>query len=120
GELLERVRAASLAALAHQDVPFDRLVEELGVPRRAGLTPLFQAAFALQSPWGSRLRLPGLECETLEVDTGGAPFDLTLEVEEGEGSLEATFSYARDMFDDATVARLSQRLLVLLEAIAAD
>src|SRR5207245_2482713 len=120
GELLERVRDTSVSALAHQDVPFDRLVEELEVPRRPGLTPLFQAAFALQSPWRQTLRLDGMECETVDVDTGGAPFDLTLEVEESEGALEAVCSYARDMFDEATVARFSRHLLVLLDGIATD
>jgi aspartate racemase len=77
-ELLGRVREVALGAYAHQDLPFEKLVEELQPERRLNHSPLFQVMFALQSVPRYSLELSGLSLQTLAVDNGTAKFDLTL------------------------------------------
>ena len=124
--LLARVRETDLAAYAHQDLPFERLVERLNPSRSLGRHPLFQVMLVLQYNAVPHLDLPGL-CVTAEsVNTGTTKFDLTFsfaELHSTEGSppgLEAQIEYACDLFDRATIETLAQRLLRLLTAVAQD
>ncbi|MFF4341214.1 amino acid adenylation domain-containing protein [Kitasatospora sp. NPDC001540] len=122
-ELLDRVKESDLAAYAHQDVPFERLVELLNPPR-AGHHPLFQTMLVLQnhSP-AAPVELPGLRVEPVPVDLGASKFDLsfTFAADPGaQGGLLATVDYATALFDTATVAALAERLVRLLRAVTAD
>ena len=108
------MRAASLAAHAHQEVPFERLVEELAKRRSLAHTPLFQVFFVLQNLPQASLELPGVTLSGLPGEVRSAKFDLSLEMEERSRGLTASFEYATDLFDAATVERLAlhfQRLL---------
>jgi amino acid adenylation domain-containing protein len=105
-ELCRRVAGVVLDALEHQDVPFERLVQELQPDRALGHTPLFQVLLALQNAPGETLRLPGVQASPVEVDTGTAKFDLTLALEETDGRLIGRLEYNCDLFGAATIARL--------------
>jgi amino acid adenylation domain-containing protein len=121
-ELALRARAVCLDAYAHQDLPFEKLVEELHPLREAGRTPLFQVLFALQNA-PLHLALPGLGVELLEGDSGTAKFDLALLLWEGrgaEGGLQGGVEHSRDLFDEATVDRFLGHLGTLLAGAAAD
>ncbi|MBY8850879.1 AMP-binding protein, partial [Saccharothrix sp. MB29] len=124
-ELLARVRDTDLAAWDHQELPFDRLVEELNPVRVPGAHPLFQVAFVVQNNTGARPELPGLTAEVAPVDTGAAKFDLTLSLgEEYDDGVPAGvvggLEYAADLFDRSTAATLVDRLAGVLAAVAAD
>ena len=115
-ELGRRVRDGVLQAVAHQDLPFDRLVEELRPERSLSYSPLIQVLFLFQ-PGGTAgdLDLPGLRLTPEGIGgTGTAKFDLTLIVADGPEGMRCTFEYDRDLFDPPTVRRLAlhfQRLL---------
>jgi amino acid adenylation domain-containing protein len=120
-ELLGRVRSGALGAYAHQDVPFERLVEELAPERDLSRTPLFQVVFGLHNAPMPRMELaPGVGLTLEEPHTRTAKFDLSLLFEEGSDGLAGTVEYSTDLFDRATVRRLAGHLRVLLEAAAAD
>ena len=117
-DLLTQVRSTCLAAYAHQDVPFERLVDTLGVTRDLGRNPLFQAMLVLQNTPLSELSLPGLAVEPLELDSPLAKFELTLTLaEESDGSLRGNLTYARDLWEPATMQRLVGHWLTLLHGI---
>ena len=114
-ELLGRVREVSLGAYAHQDMPFEKLVEDLKPDRKLGQNPLFQISFVFQSLAGGGQSGAGFDFVTV-----GSPFDLTLFVREtGEGALSATIEYRRDFFRPDTIARLAGHYRTLLEGAAA-
>jgi amino acid adenylation domain-containing protein len=115
---LERVRAATLAAFAHQELPFEKLVEELQPRRDLSLTPFFQVLFALQNAPVGRRELPGLTLEALPVDSGTAKFSLTLSLSEGREGIVGFLEFNRDLFDASTVRRLAGQLAVLLAGLA--
>ncbi|MFE6750926.1 amino acid adenylation domain-containing protein [Kitasatospora purpeofusca] len=125
-ELLGRVRETGLGAFAHQDVPFERLVEELNPARSLARHPLFQVAMVLQSTDEGELELPGLEVEALPSDTGVAKFDLNVTLEEFFGpdgtpaGLDCAIDYATDLFDRETVEAVAARFGRLLAAVVAD
>ena len=120
GELLQRVRSVTLGAYAHQDVPFEKLVEELQPERSLSHSPLFQALFTLQNATEEALELPGLELGAWELGREAAKFDLTLEVSETPEALTCTLEYKTDLFDPGTIERMLRHLARLLESIAAD
>ncbi|PRX06025.1 UNVERIFIED_ORG: amino acid adenylation domain-containing protein, partial [Actinomadura viridilutea] len=123
GELLARVRETDLAAFAHQDVPFERLVEVLNPRRSLARHPLFQVMLTLQNNPEAQIDLPGLRVAVEPVDVGVAKFDLEFLLEpyrDGRGGLAGTIEYARDLFDQATVERLAAWYVDVLEAVAAD
>jgi len=112
--LLERVRDAALGAFAHQEIPFERLVDELGVPRDLSMSPLFQAMLVLHNTPNPRADLGGLTLETLEFDPGFAKLDLILEVREDQDGISGGFEYNTALFDAATVDQLARHLMHLL------
>ncbi|MEU7091592.1 non-ribosomal peptide synthetase [Kitasatospora aureofaciens] len=108
-------------ALAHQDVPFDRLVDALHIERDPSRTPLVQAAVVLQNAPAGEIALPGLEVTEFRPPSVSSIFDLTLEfTETASGELAGTVEYNTDLFDAATVTRLTGHLGELLAGIVAD
>ena len=105
-DLLGRVRETALAAYAHQELPFERLVEELAPERDLSRTPLVQAMLVLQNTPAGALALPGLELAVVPVGNGMATFELTVTCIETADGLAATFEYASDLFDAPTIGRL--------------
>ncbi|WKX69504.1 condensation domain-containing protein [Streptomyces sp. XD-27] len=125
-ELLERVREVDLAAFAHQDVPFERLVEVVNPVRSLAHHPLFQVMLTLQSQEPATLRLPGLRTEVSGLDVGAAKFDLAFSLSEQRGEsgdlagISGSVVYATDVFDRGSVEVLVGRLVRLLESVAGD
>jgi amino acid adenylation domain-containing protein len=119
-ELLRRVREVCLGAYGHQDLPFDRLVEELHVKRDLSRNPLFQVMFVLHHASLRTVELPGLTLSPVEGDSETAHFDLTLQILDTEQGLTAAFVYNTDLFEAGTIARMLGNFQTLLEAIVAD
>jgi amino acid adenylation domain-containing protein len=118
-ELLARTREDVLAAYAHQDVPFEKLVEELRPARNLGHTPLFQVMFTLQNTPREAGELHGIKASVLEVDTATAKFDLELILTETEDGLAGVFEYNSHLFDAATIARLGEHFRTLVAGAVA-
>ncbi len=118
-ELLGRVRENCLGAYAHQDLPFELLVEGLHLERDLSYTPLFQVMFVLQNAPMSDIELPGLTLSALAGETQTAKFDLTLTIEESEEGYVGLWEYNTDLFDAATIARMAGHYQILLESIVA-
>ena len=119
-ELLGRVRRTALDAYAHQDVPFERLVQELRPERGPDRNPFFQVLFAGLSGSAAGPRLPGVEAEQIELDNGTAKVDLSLVFAERPTGTTATVAFDRDLFDRSTVERLVGHYLSLLDSAADD
>ncbi|MFP2964241.1 condensation domain-containing protein, partial [Myxococcus sp. 1LA] len=120
-ELLAQVREVTLGAYAHQEVPFERLVEELQPERDLSRSPLFQVMLVLQNAPGGAVSLPGLKLEAAEASGKTSKFDLTLGLgESSEGGLVGTMEFNSDLFEAETMARLLGHLKVLLEAAVAE
>jgi len=119
-ELLRRVRETALGAYAHQDLPFEKLVERLQPERDLGHTPLFQVMLVLQNVPHEKLELSGLSLRPFEVEGGTARFDLTLLLEEGEQGLNGAFEYSTDLFTSTTIERLAAQFKTMLAGIASD
>ncbi|MFC3962613.1 non-ribosomal peptide synthase/polyketide synthase [Nocardia jiangsuensis] len=120
-ELLTAVRRRELAAFAHADIPFDRVVDGLGRTRSAAYGPLFQVMLTVQDNPPGPLPLPGLTVEPLDLDLGDAKADLHLTVlEQRDGGLELRFGYATDLFDERTVRAIAERFALVCAAIAGD
>jgi amino acid adenylation domain-containing protein len=120
--LLGRIRERALGVFAHQDVPLDKVVEDIHPARGTSWNPVFQAMFGLQRAPESALRLPGVRAETVDVHGGSSKFDLTVDIQElpdGRG-LQGLFEYSQDLFDDATAARIMRQLELIIAAVAAD
>jgi amino acid adenylation domain-containing protein len=119
-ELLGRVREATLGAFAHQEIPFEKLVEELRPPRDLSRTPFFQVLFNLVPPrGGEQVELDGVVGEVLGSGEAEAKFDLTLYVAEGE-QIQLRLVYNADLFDAASAERMLEAYRVLLEAVARE
>ncbi|MDT5025008.1 MAG: hypothetical protein QOE61_1434, partial [Micromonosporaceae bacterium] len=116
-EFLDQVRGTVLDAFAHQDVPFERLVDELQPARDTSRTPLFQAMVILQNTPNQVPDLPGLAVEPMTLPVVTSSFDLTIEFEERGDVLNGAIEYNTDLFDAGTVERLAAHLLVLLNGI---
>lgn len=114
-ELLKRAREISLEAFAHQDLPFEKLVEGLKPKRDLSRTPLFQVVFNLQNSPMPKLEIPGLKIDSLDIDRGVSQFDLTLMMSVLEGQWSGTVEYNRDLFSPATVTRMFRSFQMLLE-----
>ncbi|HEY0781993.1 MAG TPA: beta-ketoacyl synthase N-terminal-like domain-containing protein, partial [Thermoanaerobaculia bacterium] len=119
-ELQERVRRAALDGFAHQELPFEKLIEELNPERSFAQTPLFQAMCVLQNAPGAALDVPGLRIEAMAAASGAAKYDLTLTLGEHAWGMGGSLEYRSELFDAATVRRAVTHLVVLLEGIAVD
>ncbi|HEY9157249.1 amino acid adenylation domain-containing protein [Candidatus Binatus sp.] len=117
--LLRRVREVCLGAYAHQDLPFERLVEELHPTRDLSRNPLFQVMFVLQNASLQPVELPGLSLSPVEVDTGTTHFDLTMHIVDTDQGLVGTLAYNTDLFEAVTITRMLGCFRTLLEAVAA-
>ena len=118
GGLLRQVREATLGAYAHQDLPFEKLVEELRPERALSHAPLFQVMLILQNLAAAPPVLPGLETSLAEVSGESARFDLTLAFATDGSGLRGEIEYDRDLFDETTARRLLGHYLTLLEAVS--
>lgn len=118
--LLRQVQEETVKVLAHQDLPFEKLVESLNLPRDLSRNPLFQVMFILQEGPPSKLELPEIESSPVEMDPETAKFDLTLSLSEREDALAGFFEYSTDLFDGATIARMAVHFEKLLEGIVAE
>ncbi|MFD2170023.1 amino acid adenylation domain-containing protein [Tumebacillus lipolyticus] len=127
-ELLNRVSQVTLDAYAHQDLPFERLVEEIQPERSLSYNPLFQVVFVLQNAPMDALALPGLELHAVEADNDAnvdftlflnntSKFDLTLYIVEEADGFVGRFEYNSDLFEATTIERMSGHYLTLLESI---
>jgi amino acid adenylation domain-containing protein len=119
-ELLQRVRSIALSAYAHQDLPFEKLVEELQPQRSLSYHPLFQVMFVLQNFPAQTFELPGLTITPTDVNTVTSTFDLTLSLIQTEQGLSGTWEYSTDLFDAATIERMSRHLQILLAGVVAN
>ena len=119
-ELLGRVREVCLGAYAHQDVPFERLVEELQPERSLSQTPLYQVMFVLQNAPAGVLQLPGLRLSPVPAPVTTAKFDLVLTLVESAAGLSGTVEYSRDLFEEASMARLTGHYKQLLASVWAQ
>ncbi|TIU08436.1 MAG: non-ribosomal peptide synthetase, partial [Mesorhizobium sp.] len=137
-ELLGRVRSTALDAYAHQDVPLERIVEQLNIPRDPGHAPLFQVMFAFQNiPGLPGSVLPaqsatdhvagpcfdlaqGLSAEPVRIDKVTAKFDLTLYLSETPEGMSATWQFNADLYEPAAIDRLARHFQTLLESIGSD
>jgi Condensation domain len=113
-EVVQRVREATLGAIAHQDLPFEKIVEAVRPPRDLSRNALFQVNFRLQNSAPAKLELAGLETEALDlVDNDSAKFDLALELPSAPQS-RGYFEYNTDLFESSTIARMADRFHMLL------
>ncbi|XXY54892.1 amino acid adenylation domain-containing protein [Sorangium sp. So ce269] len=119
-ELLSRAREEVLAAQAHQDLPFEQLVQALRPARDLGHTPLFQVMFSLQEAARRARPIAGLEMLPIDVDPGTAQFDLALHMAASPEGLSGVFEYSTDLFEERSIRRMADDLRALLEGIAAQ
>lgn len=119
-DLLARVRQVALDAYVYQDLPFERLVEELHPNRYGGQSPFFTVMFTFQNvPLRSRLDLSDVNVSEVFLDEGIAKRDLTLRMEEADGRLWGMFEYSTDLFDPPTIERMAARFTTLLMDVSA-
>jgi len=117
-QLLERVKKVTLEAYAHQDAPFEKLVEKSASLRDLSLHPLFQISFTLQNTPIETLELPDLGLSLLDFDMGTAKLDLEFHIwQEGE-ILKGKLIYSTDLFDESTITRMLGHFVTLLKAIS--
>jgi amino acid adenylation domain-containing protein len=115
-DVLRRVRNDTLDAYAHQDLPFEKLVEEIHGPRDLSANPLFQVMLAMQNAPMPALELPGVAVEPVEIQTGSAKFDLLLSVIDSAAGALFILEFKTDLFDSSTAERMLGHMSVLLEA----
>ena len=119
-ELLKRTRQVTLDAYCHQDLPFEKLVEELQPERNLSYNPLFQVMFVLQNAESEAWEFPGITFTPLEIESVTAKFDLTLAIKEKESDLRGVLEYNSDLFDETTISRMVGHLQTLLAGIVAN
>ncbi|MET0264270.1 MAG: condensation domain-containing protein, partial [Duganella sp.] len=119
-ELLAQVKAHTLGAYDHQDLPFEQVVEALQPARSMSHSPLFQVLLTLDNAPAGALQLPGLTITAAETRQHSAQFDLALSLTESEGQLIGSLRYASDLFDRASVERIGGHFTTLLRTLVAD
>ena len=119
-ELVRQMREVTLGAYAHQDIPFEKLVDEFHPEREMSRSPLFQVMFALQNAPMGNVELPGLKLRLAAGDSGTSKFDLTMYLEESAGALIGAWEYSTDLFDETTIRRMTTHFRTLLESIVSD
>jgi amino acid adenylation domain-containing protein len=120
GEFIERIKAMTLDGFAHQEAPFEQVVEALNPERSLSHSPLFQVMFALQNAPMGTLRLPEVTLQQQETVRTGAHFDLGLSIQEADGGLRGSLEYASDLFDAPTIKRWQIYLETVLRGMVAD
>jgi amino acid adenylation domain-containing protein len=116
-ELLEQVREVTLKAYAHQDLPFEKLVAELRPERSLSQTPLFQVLFVMQNAPMPTLEVSGLTLSPWEIDNTTAKFDLAVFIGEAEHQIVGSWKYNADLFDAATITKMSNHFQIILDSI---
>jgi amino acid adenylation domain-containing protein len=119
-QLLKQVQQVCLDAYAHQDIPFEQVVEALQPERNLSHSPLFQVMFVLQNTARESVGLSGLKLVPLEIDNFSAKFDLTLSMRETAAGIQGRWEYNRDLFDATTITRMSGHFQALLAGIVAN
>jgi amino acid adenylation domain-containing protein len=119
-QLLSRIREVALSAFAYQDLPFEKVVEELQPERDLSHSPLFRVVFNFNNTMAQRLDLAGLALERIPVERERANFDLTLFMFDDPHILSGTWAYNTDLFDAAAIKRISDNFLTLLQSIVAE
>jgi non-ribosomal peptide synthetase component F len=119
-ELLRRVREVCLLAYAHQEVPFDRLVEELQPERDSSHQPFYEVTFGLQNGEAGGLELPELQLRPVTVDSQTVRYDLTVWIVEAPEGLGGRWSYKTELFDEETIVRMQGHFRTLLESIVKE
>lgn len=119
-DFLRRMQAVSIGAQTHQDLPFEKLVEEMNPARDRSYSPFFQVVFVLHNLPPRTMELPDLAVQPMDVDFGTAKSDLTLHVTEDQEGLQAAFEYSTDLFEAATIARMAGHFHLLLEAVTTN
>ncbi|HLJ26306.1 MAG TPA: amino acid adenylation domain-containing protein [Candidatus Angelobacter sp.] len=122
-ELVQRTKEVTLEAYAHQDVPFEKLVEALSPERNLDSTPLFQVMIVLQNVPQAELQLGGAKLQPLNIESDTAKFELTMVLAENAGTDEGTYGtleYSTDLFEKATMGRMIRHFQTLLEAVASE
>ncbi|MGI2909712.1 condensation domain-containing protein, partial [Tolypothrix sp. VBCCA 56010] len=119
-DFLLQMREVALGAYAHQDLPFEQLVEQLQPQRSLSYTPLFQVMFVLQNAPMPELELTDLTLCALPIESETAKFDLTLVLENTSAGLSGFFEYNTDLFDAATITRMVGHYQTLLEAVVVN
>ncbi|MEO8304801.1 MAG: amino acid adenylation domain-containing protein [Betaproteobacteria bacterium] len=119
-DALARTRDATLAALENQDVPFERVVEEMALARDPSRNPLFQIAFAFWNAPDNELTLEGVEARRVALPGRSSKFELSLNLRRSPRGMDATWEYCTDLFDRPTIARLATCFAVLVNAIVAE
>jgi amino acid adenylation domain-containing protein/non-ribosomal peptide synthase protein (TIGR01720 family) len=118
---LQRVRDVTLDALAHQELPFEDVVAAVAPERDGSGNPLFQVMFSLENIPAGELQLPGLASTPIGIESHAAKFDLYLNMcEAADGGIIGGFQFATDLFEPATIARMSSHFVTLIDAIAED
>jgi len=118
-ELVSRVRQIALGAYAHQDLPFEKLVEELQVERNLSYNPLFQVMFVLQNTPMQPVQLPGLTLTPLDIEVDTAMFDLRVELSDKSDGITGIFEYNTDLFEASTIERMAGYFKTLLQGVVA-
>src|SRR6185503_1595029 len=116
-ELLIKVKRAALESYGYQDLPFEKLVEEIQPERNLGSSPLFQVMFALQNFPKNEFAVRGLSVSPIELHPRTAKFDLSLALTETADGLEGGIEYCADLFDAATICRMTGHFRTLLEGV---
>ncbi|NEC24784.1 condensation domain-containing protein, partial [Streptomyces parvus] len=122
GELLRRVRRSALAGFAHDRVPFERLIDELGIERRLGVSPLFQTLLTVHTQDGqpsAERDFAGLRCEDADGGHAAGKFEVMLDLRREGDDLIAVFGYRTDLYDDAWVTRFARHFETLLRGALA-
>jgi len=119
-ELLTEVRRTALDAYSHQDIPFERIVEELRPERSMSHSPIFQVMFSLENAQEAALSLPGLSLSMIDLDSVVAKFDLSVALTETDNGLEGAIQLNTDLFDETTIQQLAEHFRGLLEGVATD
>lgn len=117
-DVLKRVKKMTLEAYTYQELPFDKMLEEIKPERDISITPLFQVMFILQNTQKVELELPGLKMHQIEAQSHMSPFDLRLQLTEVDEGLKGGFEYSTALFKPSTIKRMSEHLLNILEFIA--
>jgi amino acid adenylation domain-containing protein len=116
-DFLKTVKQVCLGAYAHQDLPFEKLIEELQPVRDTSRPQVFQVEFGIQNAPTATMRLPNLNLEPLKLENETSRYDLTLWMAEGSSQMTGLWTYNTDIFDQATIERMANHYSVLLESI---